>query len=274
MIVDDLRTGLAQNVPAGVPHLNADVTEVAATHFHPDVVVHAAASYKDPTAYEEDARVNVMGACAVLKAFPRVERIIYFQTSLCYGLTVPRVPLPENWPLEPHGSYAVTKTCAEQLLLQNGRTLSFRLANMYGPRNLSGPLPAFAKRIAAGEECVIVADSRRDFIYIRDAVDLFVRAIDGEGSPGIYHVSTGRDFPIQTIFELAAIAYGEVAPPYRRVPRAEDDAPTILLDPTHTKRTFAWEPETRLDEGVALACQWYQANGVAHAHTHLSGAVR
>src|SRR3954452_16959900 len=55
--------------------------------FKPNVVAHAAASYKDPDAWREDALTNTLGTVNVVSEAKRtgVERFVYFQTALCYG---------------------------------------------------------------------------------------------------------------------------------------------------------------------------------------------
>ena len=61
--------------------------------------------------------------------------------------------------------------------------ISFRLANAYGPRNISGPLPTFFQRLTTGKACFVM-DTRRDFIFVDDLVDVVVKAIDGAGTKG------------------------------------------------------------------------------------------
>jgi shikimate 5-dehydrogenase len=53
--------------------------------FRPDVVIHAAASYKDPTNWGEDSLTNVVGTVNVVQAAKGVgiRRLIYFETALC-----------------------------------------------------------------------------------------------------------------------------------------------------------------------------------------------
>ena len=74
--------------------------------FKPGYVVHAAASYKDPTNWAEDARTNVLGTSIVVQASEKVgvKRLIYFQTALCYGLHPVEQPITLNHPLHPQGS--------------------------------------------------------------------------------------------------------------------------------------------------------------------------
>src|SRR5207247_4207465 len=101
-------------------------------------------------------------------------------------------------PLNPGGSsYAISKTAAEEyIFLSSLDYVSFRLANAYGPRNLSGPLPTFYYRLTNGKS-VFVMDMRRDFIYVSDLVDVISLAVEGHCSRGAYHVSSCRDFSIK-----------------------------------------------------------------------------
>ena len=85
--------------------------------------------------------------------------------------------------------------------------LSFRLANAYGPRNLSGPLPTFYHRLTNNKPCFVM-DTRRDFIYIDDLVAVVMKAIDGQGTSGYYHVSSGSDYAIKELFDATVKALG------------------------------------------------------------------
>ncbi len=119
--------------------------------FAPEVVVHAAASYKDPEDWASDAATNVLGTSLVARAArrPRSGGFIYLQTALCYGLHPLEQPITLDHPILPTASsYAISKTAGEQYVALSGLDWqSFRLANAYGPRNLSGPLPTFYSRL-------------------------------------------------------------------------------------------------------------------------------
>lgn len=284
LVVDTMETGRRDNLPLrdNLGVLESDIAdddargacsvEESIEGFRPTVIVHAAASYADPTAWERDLRTNAIGTARLVRLAEELDvaRFVYFQTSLCYGIAAPAIPLPENWTLDPSGSYAISKTAGEAYLRGSALDyISFRLANIYGPRNRSGPLPAFYKRIRAGERCTVVEDARRDFVYIDDAVDVFMRAIDGgEGERGVYHVATGRDYPIGAVYELARLALDadENADLVRRGP---DDAPSILLDPTRTDLAFGWTATTRLDAGISQTVAWYDEHDIGDVYTHL-----
>jgi UDP-glucose 4-epimerase len=280
MAIDNYATGRRDNLK---PHAKLVVVEGtiadenlvndAFTSFGPDVVVHAAASYKDPENWFEDVRTNVLGSAHIVRASQKahVKRLVYFQTALCYGLQPLEQPITLNHEIRSTGSsYAISKTGGEQYVDLSGLDwVSFRLANAYGPRNLSGPLPTFYSRLTTGKPCFVM-DTRRDFIYIDDLVDCVMKSIDGAGRKGAYHISTGSDYAIKQLFDATIKALAMKLDKDVEVrPRNPDDAPTILLDPSATEKDFAWKAKTPLEVGVARAIAYYRTHGVTQTFTHL-----
>lgn len=280
LVIDNYSTGRRDNL---VPHHNLHVVEGTIANsslvhdlyedFKPDIVVHAAASYKDPDNWEEDIRTNVLGGAIVTQASleARVQRLIYFQTALCYGVKPLEQPITLNHPIRPgDSSYAISKTAAEQYIALSGIDfISFRLANAYGPRNLSGPLPTFYYRLTNNKPCYVM-DTRRDFIFINDLIEVVMRAIDGQGTSGFYHISSGSDYAIKDLFEATVKALNITLQDEVGVrPRNPEDAPTILLDPTQTNRDFGWKVTTPLETGVQTAIEWYGEFGIDQTYTHL-----
>lgn len=281
LVIDNYATGRRDNLPASASGLtviegdiaDAGTVDAAFGQFGPEVVVHAAASYKDPANWPEDVRTNVLGTTHVTKAAQAAgtRRLIYLQTALCYGLHPIEQPITLDHPIRPGGSsYAISKTAGEQYIALSGIDyISFRLANAYGPRNISGPLPTFYSRLTSGKPCFVM-DTRRDFVFVSDLVDVLVKAIDGAGRTGAYHVSSGRDYSIQELFNATISAMGiSLESPVEVRPRGEDDAYTILLDPSSTNRDFAWQTSVSLGAGVAKAIDYYATFGITDTYTHL-----
>jgi UDP-glucose 4-epimerase len=280
LVVDNFATGRRDNLE---PHKNLELVEGTIADkglvdglfedFQPEVVVHAAASYKDPQNWEEDVRTNALGSALVAQAAvdSQAKRLIYFQTALCYGVKPLEQPITLGHPLRPgDSSYAISKTAGEHYIAFSGLDfVSFRLANAYGPRNISGPLPTFYQRLSDGKKCFVM-DTRRDFMYVDDLVRVVMKAIDGEGSLGYYHVSSGKDYAIKELFEAVVEAMGvELEEEVEVRERGADDAYTILLDPSKTNGDFGWRVTTQLDDGVRGAVDWYKKYGVGQTFTHL-----
>ena len=281
VVIDNYATGRRDNLPkeaAGLRVIEGDIADgvlVTSTfeEFRPSVVVHAAASYKDPDDWATDAATNVVGTANVVQAARATGagRLIYLQTALCYGLHPLEQPITLDHPLRPGASsYAISKTAGEHYVGLSGLDwVSFRLANAYGPRNVSGPLPTFYSRLTAGKPCFVM-DTRRDFVFVSDLIDVLIKAVDGVGGPGAYHVSSGRDFSIEELFTATIDALKvELPEPVEVRPRGEDDAYTILLDPSRTQADFAWATSIPLGEGVAATIDYYREYGITDTYTHL-----
>lgn len=249
------------------------LVDEAFSSFGPDVVAHAAASYKDPDEWSEDAATNATGTANVVRAseVARVDRFVYFQTALCYGLRPLEQPITLDHPLRPEeSSYAISKTAGEYYVrLSKLDWVSLRLANAYGPRNVSGPLPTFFHRLTGGKPCFVM-DTRRDFIYVQDLIDLVEKAVDGRGSGGVYHASSGADYSIKELFDATVKALSlDLDDEVEVRERGPDDAFTILLDPSRTQRDLDWTPRTPLEQGVEAAIRYYEEFGIEETYTHL-----
>jgi UDP-glucose 4-epimerase len=283
LVIDNYATGRRDNLTerAGLEIVedtieDPDVVMEAFERFRPDFVVHAAASYKDPEAWGADVLTNALGTVHVVKAAQAtgVQRLLYFQTALCYGTTPNEQPVTLDHPIRPDSSYGISKTTGELYIELSGLDfLSFRLANAYGPRNISGPLPTFYHRLTEGKG-VFVMDTRRDFIFVDDLVDVVMQAIvEGKGH-GHYHISSGSDFSIKELFDatIAALPEVQLDGDVEVRERNPDDAYTILLDPSRVRQDFGWQPKVPLEEGVRRAIDYYREYGISQTYTHLKVA--
>ncbi len=284
ILIDNYLTGKPQNNQV---HPNLNITECSVsdedkmrkifTESLPDIVIHAAASYKDPDNWMDDITNNICGTVNVIKCckLTQVKKIIYLQTSLCYGLAPLHTPITLGHPLFSGGfkggsSYAISKTTAEQYLELSGQKfISLRLANVYGPRNLSGPLPTFFYNLTNNLQCTIV-NTKRDFIYINDVVNLITKTISVDNTGEYYNVSTGKDYSIKQLFDISVkhINISNIKK-YIEKKMGIDEVSTILLDPSKTNADFNWLAETELEEGVKQTVAWYKKNTLSKTYTHL-----
>jgi UDP-glucose 4-epimerase len=279
MSIDNFATGRAEHLPVHdrlrqVEGSISDKTllDQVVGEFKPDVLIHTAASYKDPDDWYNDALTNAVGGANVVTAAREnnVTRFVYFQTALCYGVKPSEQPVTLGHPINPdNSSYSITKTVTEQFLHLSGIDyVTFRLANVIGPRNVSGPLPIFFDRLSQGKQC-FVTKARRDFVFVGDLARYAVKAADGQGQ-GIYHFSSGTDVAIIELYDavVKAMALNDYPTPDVRE-LSPDDAESILLDPSRTFADFGEIEFTALDETVRRGVEYYQEFGVHGGYTHL-----
>jgi nucleoside-diphosphate-sugar epimerase len=280
LALDNLTTGRREHLPPsakGLTYVEGSIADKALvdklfSEFKPDVVVHTAASYKDPDDWYSDALTNVVGGANLVSAAKanKIGRFIYFQTALCYGVKPLEQPITLAHPKFPaNSSYAISKTAAEDYLEISGLDyVIFRLANVIGPRNVSGPLPIFFSRLRDGKKC-FVTEARRDFVYVGDLARTVIKAVDGKGA-GPYHFSTGKDIAIKELYDavVAGMQLNSYPQPEIR-PLGPDDARTILLDPSKTFKDFGEVKFTPLATFIPKAIEYYKEHGVFGEYTHL-----
>ena len=277
LVIDNFATGKREVVPA-VPGLtvregsvaDAQLVDECFSLFRPDVVIHAAAAYKDPDDWLEDSTTNVIGSIVVARAAQtcKVRRLVNFQTALCYGQPQ-QLPIPVSHPTAPFTSYGITKTAGEQFLLLSGvPTLSLRIANVTGPRLAIGPIPTFYKRLQAGQSC-FCSETSRDFLDMADFLDFMDLAIAEDAPTGIFNLSTGEAHSIKEIFDLVAEHLGLGAIEVPVVPPAADDVPVVSLDPGAAIEAFGWRARVGFADTIRRQLVWYDRYGISDVFSHL-----
>ncbi len=280
LAIDNFETGRRLHLPENNSKLtfvegsiaDKELIENLFGDFKPDVLVHTACSYKDPENWYGDMLTNGVGGVNLIKSSMDndVKRFIYFQTALTYGVTPVENPITLGHPKNPaNSSYAISKTTTEDYLEISGLDyVTFRLANVIGPRNVSGPLPIFYERLKSGKKC-FVTEARRDFLYVKDLAAVAVKAADGTGH-GPYHVSSGSDIAIIELYDaiVKALKLNDYPEPDLR-PLGDDEAASILLDPVKTFTDFGEINFTPLSETITAAVEYYDEYGVHGGYTHL-----
>jgi nucleoside-diphosphate-sugar epimerase len=278
IVIDNFATGKKESLP---PRSNVQIVEGSVVDaelvnkvfstFRPTHVIHSAAAYKDPSNWAEDSRTNVIGSINVVRASEahQVERLVNFQTALCYGRPT-EVPIPVTHPLRPFTSYGISKTAGEAFVLC-GQTpsVSLRLANVTGPRLAIGPIPAFYKRLKANEGCS-VSTTIRDFIDITDFISILKLALKLDSPTGVFNVSTGEGHTISEIFRLVASHLGMPdAQPVAVNPPGADDVAEVILDPSATNKVFGWSAQVSFEETIKKMLRWYDVHGITDVYSHL-----
>lgn len=281
-VIDNFATGKRAVVPE-VPGLSVKEGSIADqalvdgcfAQFHPEVVVHSAAAYKDPDDWVEDSWTNVIGSAHVARAAKAcgATRLINFQTALCYGRPQ-QVPIPTNHPTAPFTSYGITKTAGEQFMLLSGvPTLSLRIANVTGPRLAIGPIPTFYKRLKAGQNC-FCSDTSRDFLDMSDFLAFMDLAIQADAPTGVYNIASGEAHSIKEIFDLVTDYLGVGSREVPVVPPAADDVPVVSLDASETLRAFGWQAKVGFSETIKRQLNWYDQYGISDVFSHLKAPAQ
>lgn len=266
-VIDNLATGRLENLAQfnnssqlSIHRVDvANSTEITPFFVDADWVFHMAAladivpSIERPLEYH---RANVQGTVAVLEAARSagVRRFVYAASSSCYGLP-DKFPTPETACIKPMYPYALTKYLAEQYVLHWDKiyqlpSVSLRLFNVYGPRTrTSGTYGAvfgvFLAQKLAGKPFTVVGDGTqtRDFTFVTDVADAFVRAAESEIRGGVFNVGSGDTYEVNHLVHLLG---GDVV----YIPKRPGEPDCTYADISMISHRLGWRPQVRFEDGV------------------------
>lgn len=145
-------------------------------------------------------------------------------------------------------------------------TVAFRLSNPYGPHDSTDPkaahvLPAFVMRaLGPGDVFGMKGDPyvERDFIWVGDVVDVFLKSLEWRGRSGRFNLCTGQTVTLHHLAEtLVGLTGGsktievetDFAPAAVRVRRSSAD---------EVRQTFGIDRFTSLEDGLRPTVDWYR----------------
>jgi UDP-glucose 4-epimerase len=277
-VVDDLSTGSLANLAdarATAAHqLTVHQMDVRSSElgdlmarYRPEVVFHLAAQADVRVSVAEpvfDADVNVLGTIRVLEGARQAgaDRVVFAASGgTLYGEPDnSELPLKESLPHHPLSPYGVSKKAAIDYLvayreLHSLEFAALALANVYGPRQdphgEAGVVAIFAERILKDESVIIFGDGEqtRDFVYVDDVVDAFVRATT-KGGGLLCNIGTGRETSVNQLYAEMASQAG-VPPQIELRPLRPGELWRSSLDPSRAGIQLGWSPWTQLGEGTA-----------------------
>ena len=231
----------------------------------PEVVCHLAAqidvrkSVADPV---HDATVNVVGTINLLDACRQagVRKVVFTSSGGSIYGTQTKLPVSERVRPAPESPYAASKASGELYLhafskMYGLEYTSLALANVYGPRQdphgEAGVVAIFGLAMLAGKPTKVFGDggNTRDYVFVDDVVEAFVRASGDKGNGRRLNIGTGVQTTDRELHTLVARAAGAKDDP-EHAPARVGDARSIALDWTAARQAIGWEPWTRLEDGI------------------------
>jgi UDP-glucose 4-epimerase len=283
-VVDDLSTGSLANLASAraLPDRRfsfhrLDVASPAVaeliTHRKPDVIFHLAAQMDVRVSVAQpvfDAMVNVIGSLNVFEGAVAagVQKIVFAGSGgTLYG-TPDKIPTKETAAQRPESPYGVAKKAVGEYLYyyRTQRGLEYTvlaLANVYGPRQNphgeAGVVAIFASKFLEGVTPVIFGDGSqtRDFVYVDDVVDGFVRAAE-KGGGLTMNIGTGIETSVQQLYDAMAKLSGFKHRPEYRAART-GELQRSAVDAARAGLHLGWKPFTTLDDGLARTLEHFKA---------------
>lgn len=282
VILDDLSSGYAANLPSRAQFIQGDVrdarcareaTEGVSCVFHLAASVGNRRSIDDPI---RDAEVNVLGTLQVLEAARAagVHKIVASSSAAIFG-ELRTLPIREDHPAEPDSPYGASKLCAEKEALALGKLhgieiVCLRYFNVYGPRQrfdaYGNVIPIFVFQALHEEPLTVFGDGEqtRDFVHSGDVVQANLKAADTRGVCGAFNIGSGTRISINGLLDRLRAVMGGL-PPVRYAPPRPGDVRDSFANITAARTAFGFQPGIGLTDGLVEYVAWARENDFALA---------
>lgn len=240
-----------------------------------DAVIHMAAligipySYK---AFESNIKTNILGTSTLLHESMAIglKRFIHTSTSEVYG-TGKYFPMDEKHPLSAQSPYAATKIGADKIVESAFNSYNFpqvtiRPFNNFGPRQSArAVIPTIITQVLAGSTLSIGSvNTIRDFVYVKDTVNAYVKALKTKGIEGqAINICTGKGYTIKEVIKKIQDISGtrvKIQTDKNRIRAKKSEVEKLIGDRKKAKKLLNWEPQYSLDKGLKETIDWIRQN--------------
>ena len=231
-----------------------------------DVVYHFAAEAKPGESVlnpVHTVEVNLRGSLNVLEACRQIGvPLVYPSSCEIYGDS--KIPIKENFPINPPNPYAASKAAIDRLCYTYYRCYGLdvkilRLFNPYGPRQqLNKIMPTFYFEAVKNKPITVYGDGSdtRDYVYIEDIIKGLWLARKLPAGEAV-NLATGK---ATTNLEVARLIIEIVDSKSEIIfvdyPKAFGGIKNQVGSYEKAERLMGWKPETSLREGLKKTIRW------------------
>jgi NAD dependent epimerase/dehydratase len=236
-----------------------------------EVVFHLGALIAIPYSYLHPVEVtqsNIMGTLNVLLAGREngVKRIVHTSTSEVYGTAI-RVPIDETHPLQGQSPYSASKIGADKLTesfycAYDLPVVTLRPFNTYGPRQSArAVIPTIITQVLTQDTIYLGnLDAVRDFTYVSDTVDGFLKAAQAPSVEGkTFNLGVGHALRIADLVDQIISLTGKkvnIEVDSTRLRPAKSEVQRLISDNTLAREQLKWDPQVDLREGLSRTIDW------------------
>ena len=221
-----------------------------------DVVIHLGSKTRKDLDWDEYFNNNVLGTLNILEycVKKKIKKMI-FVSSYVYG-NPEYSPIDEKHPISPHNAYTRSKFLAEQLCEFYAKNSDLNLIilrpfNIFGKTLPTGFLISnLLKATETNEKITIInKESKRDFLYVDDFVDVILKIIDYDSKFDIFNVGSGVSYSFRDIIKkIEDMTSKKINIEYKN--DKESLIQDIKADILKLNNKIKWKPKFSFEEGL------------------------
>lgn len=236
----------------------------------PDYIFHCAAYGSLPEENNKQMMidVNVKGTTNLLNAVKKhpFKLFIYAGSSSEYGIY--NQPIKETNALHPVNDYAKTKAeastrCINEAIKNNLPIIIFRLFSPYGYYEDKNRLIPYVINQCISNKQLLLSNPKnvRDFIFIEDVVEAFIKATEAQHTPGdVVNIGSGIQHSIQEIVEAVLTitnSKSKIEWGAKEIQKRQQEPTSWVANILKAKRILNWEPYHTLNQGLEKTIDWF-----------------
>jgi len=238
------------------------------------IIYHLAAAGVNRLSQNEDIilQSNILGTLHILKLARalEVERFIYcgscFECSPGFQISEDQIPMPVS-------EYGVSKSAAWMLVnmfyYRYGLpVVTFRPFTVYGPFEAGYRLipSTIIKAINKLDIELTTGEQMRDFVFIKDAIDILIKSINFSSCIGeTFNICTGVATSVKdTVHLILELCGSSVKPIFGARACQDTEGMSWSGNPQKTAQRLGWQAKTDLRQGLQETIEWFKREHVKY----------
>ncbi len=238
-------------------------------------LVHASIPSTQDESLVDDFMLNISPIIKFLEKSKKLldlKKFIYFSSGgTIYGDKSEQTPIVESDFKKPISNYGLSKLIAEKYIekITQGKhfnSIILRPSNVYGPyQNLVKPqgIIGYAFNSIKNNSKLTLYDQGRvirDFIFVKDAAKAIEKIIKNDkdiqkGETSFFNLGSGKGYSIKQVLEkIEKITNQKIN--FEHKSSRNFDCNFNVLNPEKLNRTYDWECDTQLDDGLQEVWNW------------------
>lgn len=251
---------------------NIDRLDEILSKIKPDIIFHTAiyGGYPFQTNTKKIFETIFWGTINLVSACKKIDFELFVNTGSSSEYGIKNQPMKENDILEPVTDYGIAKSaatlyCQKVVKVEGYPIVTLRLFSPYGYyEDTARLIPAvIIASLQQKNPNVTSPDSVRDFIFIEDVIDAYIKAVENKDKIGseVFNIGYGKQYTVgEVVNKIIKLTGDKVKPQWGSVSNPRTEPTMWQADISKAKKILNWQPKYNLTQGLEKTINWFREN--------------